>query len=62
MPLVKGGKITPDTFAHVADDAELPAQPGILVSAARFLADPEGLLGRPGGKCGRDLAEQPRHR
>jgi uncharacterized protein (DUF934 family) len=52
MPLVKGGKITPDTFAHVADDAELPEQSGILVSATRFLAEPEGLLGRPGGRLG----------
>jgi uncharacterized protein (DUF934 family) len=52
MPLVKGGKITPDSLAHVADDAELPAQPAILVSATRFLADPEGLLSRPGGKLG----------
>jgi uncharacterized protein (DUF934 family) len=52
MPLVKGGKITDDAFAHVADDADLPEQAGILVTAKRFLADPEGLLGRPGGKVG----------
>jgi uncharacterized protein (DUF934 family) len=52
MPLVKGGKIVSDAFAHVADDAELPQQAGILVSATRFLADPEGLLGRPGGRLG----------
>jgi uncharacterized protein (DUF934 family) len=52
MPLVKGGQITTDAFAHVADDAELPEQGGILVSATRFLADPEGLLGGPGGGLG----------
>src|SRR3569833_3213748 len=53
MPLVKGGKIVADAFAHVADeDAALPEQAAILVTAKRFLADPEGLLGRPGGKCG----------
>jgi uncharacterized protein (DUF934 family) len=52
MPLVKGGKITDDGFVHVADDAELPEQSAILVSAKRFLADPEALLGRPGGKLG----------
>ena len=52
MPLVKGGKIVSDAFAHVADDAELPAQAEILVSATRFLADPEGLLGRAGGRLG----------
>jgi len=52
MPLVKGGQITADSFATVADDAELPAQPGIVVSATRFLADPESLLGRAGGRLG----------
>ena len=49
MPLVKGGKITGDPFAHVADGAELP-QGCVLVSAARFLEDPEALLKR--GKVG----------
>jgi uncharacterized protein (DUF934 family) len=52
MPLVKGGKIVADAFAHVADDAELPEQAALLVTAKRCLADPEGLLGRPGGKLG----------
>jgi uncharacterized protein (DUF934 family) len=49
MPLVKGGKIVDDPFAHVADGAELP-QGCVLVSAARFLEDPEALLKR--GKVG----------
>src|ERR1700759_4998879 len=49
MPLVKGGKIVADPFAHVADGAELP-QGCVLVSAARFLEDPEALLKR--GKAG----------
>jgi uncharacterized protein (DUF934 family) len=49
MPLVKGGKIVDDPFAHVADGAELP-QGCVLVSAARFLEDPETLLKR--GKVG----------
>jgi uncharacterized protein (DUF934 family) len=52
MPLVKSGKITGDAFAHVADAGDLPEQAAILVSATRFLADPEVLLGRPGGKLG----------
>jgi uncharacterized protein (DUF934 family) len=52
MPLVKGGKIIDDAFAHVADDGELPQQAAILVTAKRFLADPDGLLGRPGVKLG----------
>jgi uncharacterized protein (DUF934 family) len=52
MPLVKGGKIIGDAFARVADDGELPEQAAILVSAKRFLADPNALLARPGGQCG----------
>ena len=46
MPLVKGGKITEDIFAHVADGAELPAEGNVLVSAARFLENPEALFAR----------------
>src|SRR6201985_648739 len=49
MHLVKGGKIVGDPFAHVADGAELP-EGCVLVPAARFLEDPEGLLKR--GKAG----------
>jgi uncharacterized protein (DUF934 family) len=48
MPLVKGGKVTDDAFVHVADDAEIPGESAILVSAARFLADPEALSRRAG--------------
>ncbi len=51
MPLVRHGKITQDGFVHVADDAPLPGDGAILISAARFLDDPEGLcrrLGRTG--------------
>jgi uncharacterized protein (DUF934 family) len=48
MPLVKAGKITDDSFVHVADGAEPPADSAILVSAARFLEDPEKLLQRAG--------------
>jgi len=47
MPLVKNGKIATDTFVHVADDAELPDDGAILVSAARFLENPEATLRRP---------------
>ena len=46
MPLVKNGKIAADTFIHVADDAELPEGASVLVSAARFLENPEGLLAK----------------
>ena len=48
MPPVKGGKITADQFAHVADGAELPAEGAILVSATRFLENPEALFARSG--------------
>src|SRR5947207_10097137 len=48
MPLVKSGKIATDTLVHVTDDAELPGDGAVLVSAARFLEDPEALLRRLG--------------
>ena len=48
MPLVKQGRITTDLFVHIADGAELPGDGAILVTAARFLEDPEGLLKRAG--------------
>jgi len=48
MPLVKNAKITTDLFVHVADGAELPGDGDILVSAQRFLEDPEVLLKRAG--------------
>ena len=48
MPLVKQGRITTDVFVHVAEGAELPGDGAVLVSAARFLEDPEALLRRAG--------------
>jgi uncharacterized protein (DUF934 family) len=48
MPLVKGGNIVNDAYLHMADDPELPDDGAILISAARFLEDPDGLLRRPG--------------
>jgi uncharacterized protein (DUF934 family) len=48
MPLVKQGRITTDTFVHVPDGAELPGDGAILISAARFLEDPENLSRRAG--------------
>ena len=46
MPLVKNGQIAADAFAHLADDASLPDDGAILISAARFLEDPEALSRR----------------
>ena len=48
MPLVKGGKITGDAFVHVDDDAAVPGDGAILISAARFLGDAEALSRRAG--------------
>ncbi|PAY09739.1 MULTISPECIES: DUF934 domain-containing protein [Bradyrhizobium] len=48
MPLVKQGRLTTDLFVHVADGAELPGDGAVLVTAERFLADPEALLRRAG--------------
>ncbi len=48
MPLVKHGKITNDTLVHVVDDGEIPGEGAILISAARFLEDAEGLSRRVG--------------
>ena len=48
MPLVKQGRVATDIFVHVADGAELPGDGAILISAARFLEDPEALLRRSG--------------
>ena len=48
MPLVKHGKITNDALVHLADDAEIPGDGAILITAARFLEDAEGLSRRVG--------------
>jgi len=48
MPLVKNGHIATDIYFHVADGTELPGDGPVLVSASRFLEDPEALLQRPG--------------
>src|SRR3954465_9138151 len=46
MPLVKNGRIATALYLPVADGAELPGDGAGLVSAARFLEDPEALLKR----------------
>jgi uncharacterized protein (DUF934 family) len=51
MPLVKNAKISDDAFVHIADDAPLPSDGAILISAARFLEDPD-LISRRLGKTG----------
>src|SRR5258707_3912489 len=48
MPLVKHAKISRDVFVHVADDAEIPTEGAVLISAARFLEDADALSRRLG--------------
>ncbi|MGL4263149.1 MAG: DUF934 domain-containing protein [Afipia sp.] len=48
MPLVKGNTIVADEFVHLAEDAELPADGAVLVSAERFQKDREAVLSRKG--------------
>jgi uncharacterized protein (DUF934 family) len=48
MPLVKSGRVATDIFVHVADDAELPGDGAVLISAARFLENPEAIARRLG--------------
>src|SRR5262245_61644 len=47
MRLVKDGRIVADRFARVADDAPIPDDAAVIVSAARLLADDASLLRRP---------------
>jgi uncharacterized protein (DUF934 family) len=46
MPLVKNGRVAADTYVHVADDAEIPADGAVLIPAARFVADAAALSQR----------------
>lgn len=49
MPLVKGNAIVADEFLHLEEDAPAPADDAaVLLSAQRFLADPEAALSRRG--------------
>jgi len=46
MRLVKSGHVVDDTYVRVADDAPIPDGAPAIVSAARFLADPQAVAGR----------------
>lgn len=48
MPLVSNGEIVSDRYRPIADDAELPPQGALLLSAARFFASAESLRGHDG--------------
>ena len=47
MPLVKGGQIVEDAYSRVLDDAALPDDVPVLVTAQRFVADAVELVARP---------------
>ena len=46
MRLVKSGHVVDDTYVRVPDDAPIPDGVPAIVSAARFLADAQGIAGR----------------
>src|ERR1700722_12380333 len=46
MPLVKAGQIVDDPYVRVLDDAPLPDDVPVLVTAQRFLADAHELVQR----------------
>jgi uncharacterized protein (DUF934 family) len=46
MPLVKDSRIVADDFVRLADDAPVPADGAILVSAARYLAEASAFAAR----------------
>lgn len=49
MPLVKGNTIVADEFLHLDADAPVPADDtAVLITAERFLTDPEAALARTG--------------
>ncbi|MGE0151130.1 MAG: DUF934 domain-containing protein [Reyranellaceae bacterium] len=46
MPLLRNGRVAEDAWLPVADDAPLPADGAIVISFARFKAEPDRLFGR----------------
>jgi uncharacterized protein (DUF934 family) len=46
MPLIKNGRMTEDRYVRVGDDAALPEDVAVIITAERFLANPEDLLRR----------------
>ena len=45
MPLVKDSRIVEDRFVRLADDAPVPDDRPIIVSAARYLAEAASFSG-----------------
>jgi hypothetical protein len=48
MPLVENGQIVEDRYVRVPDDGPIPDRVPVIVSAKRFLAEADALIGRDG--------------
>jgi uncharacterized protein (DUF934 family) len=46
MPLIKDGRVIPDPWIPVGDDAPLPATGAVIVTLPRFRAETQALWGR----------------
>jgi uncharacterized protein (DUF934 family) len=48
MPLVENAQIVADRYVYVGDDEPIPERVPVIVTAQRFLADPDTLTRRDG--------------
>jgi uncharacterized protein (DUF934 family) len=48
MPLIEGGRIVEDRYLRVEDDSPIPDRAAVIITAKRFLDDPNTLIGRNG--------------
>ena len=48
MPLVENGQIVEDRYRYLGADEPIPERAPVIVTAQRFLADPDALTGRDG--------------
>ena len=46
MPLLKNGRLSEDSWQPIGDDSALPSDGAIVISFARFKAEPDRLAGR----------------
>src|SRR5262249_56179776 len=51
MPLVENAQIVADRYVYVGDDEPIPERAPVIVTAQRFLADPDTLT-RPDASLG----------
>jgi uncharacterized protein (DUF934 family) len=48
MPLVENGKVVQDRYRYIADDEAIPQRAPVIVTATRFFANTDALIGRDG--------------